>query len=359
MRALLLFALATASATAATRDDADAAHARTYDAEISAYEAQAYRDLSRSNEGLALVLASQLLQSRERRPPGEASRPPLDSPLQRDHLIRRARDLAGDDALVWWSLAADCPASAAACDRASALARLREIDPDNAWVWLVDLPDGDHDAAALDAALAQAARASRSDLHFVERAARYAELLRPTEPTASLLAAVPAEFRIPATADGMQMVLALGFALGQSMPAMSPLMKACEAAVAAPGSPRRASCRAMAHTLANASDSLMGALIGSRLQLALADAGPDRDAAEASRRKLAWLWEAGAELQSSDAGDPSFSAEQLARWRKPGATELSMLRDLLRDHGVPLEPPHDWTPVSAGFEPAPAAATPG
>lgn len=357
MRTLLFLALATMPMAAIAEDDADPTPTETYRAEYAAYAKQAEHTLSRSNDGLALVLASQLLLSRERVPPDEATGLPLDSTLQRDQLIHRARRLAGDDALVWWSLAYDCPASAAACDRTAALARLREIDPDNALVWLVDLPGGTpDDAAALDATLEQAARATRFDMHYVERAARYAELLGPIEPSASLLAAIPTEFLVPATADGVQMMVALGFVLGQSVPAITPITNTCKAAAAHPGSARHTSCRAIAGTLASTSDSLLGARIGSNLQLALAAPGAERDAAGATQRKLAWLWEAGAELQSSGADDPVFTAEQLARWRTPGATELSMLRDLLRDQGVPLDPPTDWTPVSTAWQATPTAA---
>ena len=257
---------------------------------------------------------------------------------------------------MWWSLASDCPASAAACDRASALARLREIEPDNVLVWLADLPnDNDDEAAALDRALAQAARATRFDMHYVERAARYADLLGPIEPSTTLLAAVPSEFLVPATVEGVQTMAALSFVLGQAVPPVAPIMGACKAVAALPGSARHTSCRAIADTLTSASDSLLGAHIGSKLQLALAAPGAERDAAETSQRKLAWLWEVGAELQSAAEDDPAFSAEQLARWRTPGATELSMLRDLLRDHGVSLDPPADWTPSSAGRQATPPA----
>lgn len=356
MRALLFLALATAPGAATAQDDQDPVESEIYRAEYAAYEAQAHRSLATSHDGLALVLASLLLQSSHRTLPGKELQPPVDSQLQRDRLIRRARSVAGDDALVWWTLAGDCPASAAACDRTSALARLREIEPDNALVWLVDLPnDSADEAAALDAALAWAAHATRFDMHYVERASRYADLLGPIEPPASLLAAVPREFFVPATADGVQTMVALSFVLGEAVPPIAPIMGACKAAASRPGSARHTSCRAIADTLANTSDSLLGARIGSRLKLALAAPGSERDAAETAQRKLAWLWEAGAELQSNGVDDPVFTAQQLARWREPGATELSMLRDLLRDHGVPLDPPADWTPSSTAWQAEPPA----
>ena len=355
MHALQVLLLASASATSTAQDAAPSKQVETFREEFAAYQVQAYRHLARSDDGLALVLASKLALAQSREDAGQRMQQPADSQLQRDHLIRRARVAAGDDALVWWSLAGDCPASASACDRASALERLREIEPDNALVWLVDLPkDSSETAAAVDAALAQAALATRFDTHFVERAARYAEVLATVEPSAALLDAVPAEFMVPATADGVQTMLALGFALAEATLPTSPVMSACRDAADEGATGRLADCRKIARVLGDASDSLVGASMGTKLRGMLATPGAELEEAELAKRKLDWLMLAGGELQAGNEVSPLFAAEMLARWRKPGATELSMLQDLLRDHGVPLDPPADWMP-SAGWQAQPAA----
>ena len=316
--------------------------ALTFEELNQAHTDEIIRVLSGSDDALALLLAAKMAAIRDFPNPHGGTSQRRDSLPQRDLLVRRARAAGTDDPLVLSSLAMDCPASPPACDAPAARERLRAIDPDNALVWIMDLPDASDDR--FDAALLRVASAQRFDMRWLERTRRYAALLTPIEPSAQLLAAVPDDFGIAATAEDFNMVMAVGMSMAEAAPPLQGIARPCRAAAELAATPRRDACHTLAAMLATESDNLLSALLGARLWQALATTDIDRAAATTTARELAWLQESTGELQA-DAG-PHFVSEVLERYREPDATELSVMRDRLREEGIALDPPATWLPAS-------------
>lgn len=315
------------------------------DALHTAYLAEVASTLAGSADAFERMVAAALLGD-----PGVAARARQalasdDGAARRDALVADALQDAGDDPLVWWSAVLDCPAATpAVCERDLALARLRAIEPDNALVWLVDLPALAQQAESVDAALGRAAAATRFDVHAVERVLRLVAAFARVEPDAAWLAAMAHDPAATATPAAASAFAAVGIALGDALPPISPVMQQCRQDAIARVPARGDTCRAIARTLVDASDSMLGAMLGTGLALELARTADERSAALAARRDLLWLAAASGELESELATDGERVADHLARWNAPGATELSALRSLLIENGLPLQAPDAWTP---------------
>lgn len=338
MRRLLLSALLGAAASTSSRADDAAFDSEVLSPVYRQYEDALLAQLQASDVALADVLAAQLLRLREGRP--TPSGVPYESLQQRNALVQRARASDTDDQLVWWSLAFDCPASPSACDSPSALVRLRELAPDNLAVRLAQLPDPS--SASFDAALADAADGAFFDKYAVERAAAYDRLMSQTEPPSRLTAALDDGGETDIDGPSLTMMFAKSLAL-MSRPPPMPFQQPCRDSAHTPGSQRHATCLKIAASLAERSDSVVGAKGGTSLwqQIAVSDA--ERARARARTRTLAWQIETALDLIRAQR-QREGSVAMDARVRAAGATELSVWQGLLRDEGIALEPPADWDP---------------
>lgn len=359
LRCALLLALAVPALACASDADPDARE-NTFaavDEEESVHGATAIRTFSFSPDPFERLLAANLLAS-----PQAAA---LALGTSDAHVVRRTRDElvvsalrdAGDDVLVWWTAAMDCPAATrAVCDRDAAIERLRVIDGDNLSVWLDGLPqaaassdtapDAHAASLAIDQQLARAAQATRFDLHHIERIKRLWAAYERIEPHAGLRAAWPAAYDIPATANGIAFMMALGTALAHTAPPISPIMQACSPDALALSPARKDACKAIARIATERSDSMMGRQIGTSLGERVAHTDSERAAARSARLDFGWQTEAYTQLQSELEESGKAVDDYAARWSQPAVTEVSAVQSMLIDHGLPLEAPADWKPAS-------------
>jgi hypothetical protein len=264
-----------------------------------------------------------------------------------------ARVRAGtDDPWVLWMVATSCFFGDALCDRAGAIEALLRIESDNAAVWMLAL-DRAHranDRGAVLAALQGMAASTRYDQHYVsgirawtdafdalpaiegfERWARKAASFRDAAPDAD-------ELRAAATLAGFNMALAYGF------PPFSALAERCiPEAMDVEG--LREACRGAARVLVT-SDTLVSIAVGLPVAFRFAADDAERRALEQRRLERDWLTESVHllghdgfdEAGAIDAGEVSRLVDRL----RTAGSEIAMFQSLLRDHGMPLQPPDDY-----------------
>ena len=243
--------------------------------------------------------------------------------------------------MVWYVLALDCPLSAAACARADAVRRLRAVAPNNALGWVMDAGPGD-DA---DLRFARAVQANRFDTYEGEFMRALYEAARLAPPPPGLLADV----RASSTASPEQMapmVLALGRWLAKALPPLAEPSQRCRTGVALEGQ-ARADCIALGRLLSNRSRNVLAQRLGARLLVERLPDGQERRDAEAALRRLHWL----AEKQMELAAVEEYPAS-LLYWLHATADELAVTRAMLRENGIPEEPPPNWQSRSQSVLPA-------
>lgn len=259
-----------------------------------------------------------------------------------DALLQRAIERGADDPVVWWEVAGACPHAPALCAVDDPVVRLRELAPGNAAVWLrprLGAPPGDEAGPRL----ARIAAASGYDSYLGERLRAWT--------TAGPHIPVPAELSAElgdATAARAALIMAYLLAeAGFEHPQWRGLCG--KDALAEADAARATACRqALDRSLVQA-DSLTAYYTAWSVRHALETEPAARAALERARAAIEWQVAAMTEL--SLAGEPAsqraVQAEQIARWRAPGATEFSMLRGLLDAHGIPATPPAGWRSVRA------------
>lgn len=258
-------------------------------------------------------------------------------------------DAAKDSTLLFWVLF-DPPlrgqqeGAAWAQARLKILTQLQKLEPDNAVVWLANLPRRDDPGAipiAIDT-LAQAAASKRFDTHFAS----------------SMRALLSAFERVPLPQDwpdtsqlagwekvrpeDVRVIMAVGVGSALAMPYLVGMQWWCDGNSAE--HPWLPDCRKLMRTMIERSDAIVPYSLALALTSKLhpADSEGAREAV-LLRRQLAWNVEKG--MQQVGPGQPvSFSVWRKA-WQKPGATELSVARDLVAAQKLPAEPPADFVPA--------------
>lgn len=258
-----------------------------------------------------------------------------------DALMGRAIDKGGDDVLIAWVAAADCPGTPAACKPDKALAKLSKLAADNAASWLL---------------VAHAAAAAKDDKGVRNALARAARAERYDDMSQELLGAVLAAYRslkVPPPkrdddaprggADTAYVVPALDLALGAAVPPHQVLLDRCKPARVVKDDTARTDCLAYFQLLERTSTSAVGYVVGLKGQLQLNGDGPE---SEPLREKLRnWQWQSSkvGQLSVDDFDDTRTLETYLENWRDRG--ELGALRARLLEHNIPLDAPADWTPA--------------
>lgn len=258
-------------------------------------------------------------------------------------------DAAKDSTLLFWVLF-DPPlrgqqeGAVWAQARLKILGQLQKLEPDNAVVWLANLPRRD-DPGAIPIAiemLAQAAASKRFETHFAS----------------SMRALLSAFDRVPLPKDwpdtsqlagwekvrpeDVRVIMAVGVGSALAMPYLVGVQWWCDGNSAE--HPWLPDCRKLVHSMVERSD----AIVPYSLALALSGKLHPADSDEARhalklRRNLAWVVEKG--MQQVGPGQPVSFAVWRKSWQKPGATELSVARDLVAAQKLPPEPPADFVPA--------------
>lgn len=269
-------------------------------------------------------------------------------------LMRRAMANAGDDPLVWWLGANDCPAATVVCDAPRARAKLRQIAPDNAAVWWLGVrvqnaADGSTTVLAtdlaLDAHLQGAAAATHYDNYLDDLLRELVQAMVVDPPPPALLASLDADtFGAAPTPTHVAFVDALGRALAVAMPSYGAIAGVCrEPLIPA----RRELClRALRTQVAQAEDLVTDGVAISTL-LRLLPPGAERDAMLAHRRERAWQQAAWIELQQPAGVSGPLDSDQIecyvAESLQPQGSELSAMRACLEKAGIAPTPPPQWT----------------
>lgn len=220
--------------------------------------------------------------------------------------------------------------------RAEALARWRQLEPTNLAPWLAD-------AGAPPRQVLEAARtATRVDGHVYAQLRAMLEAYRSHPPLAEEAVLLHDDDGRPMSPDGYAAVHGMGL-LAIAMPNLQPLLDFCrETAAVAPTSIQAGDCRRTGELLTTADTSLMRAL-GFALAGAMAADGPARRDVDTARRRFDWQMLEWGRLSLSA---PGGGIEDFVRLlRDPAISdEPALVERLLREAGVPLDPPAGWQP---------------
>jgi hypothetical protein len=246
-------------------------------------------------------------------------------------LAVKAAEFAPNDPTISWLRLHLC-ANAATCDIRDAATTMRWVDADNATAWLPTLAAAqrDRDAIQVDRILTDMAQGTRFDIYANRATVMVFDALK------RVRLALPANY---AASDLARLSEAVGVAAAAVLPSFSPLINACREA-AAPE--RRDACVKLSKTMQRG-DAVMTQLVGFAIErrLTSADAKEQHSIAE-RRRLLEWR------VSSANASDtPLLPWLRNARARTRLARMRALPREedvciaLLREHGLPLEPPEE------------------
>lgn len=252
-----------------------------------------------------------------------------DGPLELD-LANRATALAPQDAAVAWVALRLC-AQSPGCDLRGDATELRWLDPGNGAAWLPVIDSGmrDGDEVETDRALAHMAKSSGFDFYWnrivvmmVDALAKAADDVRAG----------------PIDSDANRLALAERIAAARVVPRLASLLEACRGAKA--GGARHSACETVARLL-EAGDTISAQLTGIAIdqRYARAEGRKFRSLGE-RRRVLEWRVETAAGF---DKPLLPWLRNAHARWRIARMRSLARQEDVimavLREHGMPLDPP--------------------
>jgi hypothetical protein len=322
--ALTLLHAVSAPAGGAVRGAAPKTEAETY----AAWRADAARALSARSDAGSLATAAALTFV------GPPSRPKTESAKAAAAALEiaiKASELAPEDPAISWLHLHLC-ANAPACDIRDAATTMRWVDADNAAAWLPTLAAGlkDRDTTQVDRVLTDMAQGIRFDLYGNRTTVMMYDALK------KVRGALPANYL---KSDLSRLTEAMGIAAAAVMPSFSPLINACREASA---TERRESCLKLSKTMQRA-DAVMAQLVGFAIEKRLTTADSKELRVIAERRRLL-EWRVSAANQSDT---PLLPWLRNARARSRLAKMRVMPREedvctaLLREHGMPLDPPED------------------
>jgi hypothetical protein len=253
--------------------------------------------------------------------------------------IRQLRELSfkdgGDDPVVAILQQADTPTEIDAGREnpfaVPAMQRWREIEPDNLVPAMVS-------GESTDTLLARADTFGQFSLHL-------ADLLSVVDAAFATYPPDRKQQRWLSRADLTPPDLAAGHALDlgvRVMPSMLPLVNACKGDARHATPARNLQCRMLGRVMSAHSDSLIGELFGAAL-LRHDDDPAVRAEGDAALHAGQW--------QSAASSELVLRVKDNCPWTKmrttPGLGEGDAIRACLRDAGIALEPPADWSPGAA------------
>ena len=248
-----------------------------------------------------------------------------------EELAVKAGEVAPDNMAISWLRLHLC-ASAPDCDIRDAATNMRWEDADNAAAWLPTLAAAqkERDTRQVDRVLSEMAQSARFYLYVNRATVMLFDALERARPK------LPRNY---AASDLARLTEAMGVAGAAVMPSFSPVINACREAGAME---RRESCLTLSKLMQKA-DASMTQLVGFAIEkrLTSADSKEQREIAE-RRRLLEWR------IASANISDtPLLPWLRNARARSRLAKMRAMPREedvyvaLMREHGMPLEPPEE------------------
>jgi hypothetical protein len=324
MLALTLLHVTSALAGGTMRATPPKAEADTY----AAWRAAAARTLAARGDAASLATAAALTFV------GPPSRPRADSAKAASAALDiavKASALAPDDPAISWLRLQLC-AAAPACDIRDAATTMRWVDADNGAAWLPTLAGAqkDRDTVQVDRVLTDMAQGTRFDLYGNRSTVMMFDALKRAR------GGLPANYL---KSDLTRLTESMGVAGAAVMPSFSPLINACRESGL---TERREACLKLSKIMQRA-DAVMAQLVGFAIEkrLTVADAKELRVIAE-RRRILEWRVSA-----ANQSDTPLLPWLRNARARSRLAKMRAMPREedvciaLLREHGMPLDPPED------------------
>ena len=294
----------------------------------SVWRAAAARTLIARGDAQALVTAAALTfvggPPRSKAEAAKAATAALD-------LVVKAAELAPDDPAISWLHLHLC-ANAVACDIRDAATTMRWIDADNAAAWLPTLAGAqkEGDTVQVDRVLADMALGTRFDLYGNRSTVMMYSALRRSR------AALPAEYL---SSDLARVTEAMEIGGATVMPSFSSLINACRDAATME---RREDCLKVSKTMQKG-DAVLTQLVGFAVERGLTPTDTKEQRLIAERRRLL-EWRASA-ANSSDTPLLPWLRNARARSRLAKMRALPREEDvdiaLLKEHGIPLEPPEE------------------
>jgi hypothetical protein len=337
----LMLAACVAAASLARAETAPPAHAEVMQAAIDQHHLALADRLAQSRDPRAAYVAAVLLRgpefvSEEGRVRSQLGSEDPARAARADELFARALREGADDAVLWWMAVADCPASAALCDRREHVEHLRRIAPHNAAVWLIGDKIETDSAADVDARLARAAQASRYDEYAGERFRIFASAVQAVAVDDRLRELLSRE------TDPALHETALALALFWATPPanLSWFRAQCAGERVAGDVSRGERCLQIAKKLARADEPPARRFAVSLIEVVAPDGAAHR---ELQRESDIADWQRHAALELTKGySDVATTLELFGYLRGPGATQTAAHRALLQAHGVALEPPPGW-----------------
>jgi hypothetical protein len=308
------------------------AHVPIASAEMDAYaewRSEAARVLAARSDSASLATAAALTYLG---PPSRSKAESAKAASAAVEYAAKATDLAPDNPAIGWLRLHLC-AHATACDLKDAATTMRWVDADNAAAWLPTLASAqrDRDTTEVDRILTDMTQGKRFDFYGNRATVMMFDALKRARP------ALPKHY---ADSDLARLNEALNVTSAAFMPSFSPVINACRE-TAADGE-RRESCLKLSKIMQKA-DAVMTQLVGFAIErrLTAVDTREQRALAE-RRRVLEWR------VASANGADtPLLPWLRNARARSRLAKMRALPREedvyiaLLREHGMPLDPPED------------------
>ena len=246
------------------------------------------------------------------------------------NLGMRAANLAPDDTTIGWVTLRVC-ALTPGCDIRGYATELRWLDPNNSAAWLPTLAGAlrDQDSVEIDRVLAHMARGTSVDFYWNPIVVMMFDALQ------AVSGHIPGR---AVDSDAARLAVVERLAAAEVIPPLTPLVSACRDAK--PGTPRRASCTTIAKILQR-SDTVNAEYAGFAIARRYAPyQGREYRALTERRRVLMWRVATAAQFDSPLL--PWLKSAH-ARWRLGRMRALNRQEDVvmavLRDHGLPLDPP--------------------
>jgi len=245
-------------------------------------------------------------------------------------LATRAADLAPQDAAIGWIQLRVC-ALTANCDNRGFATEMRWLDPDNSAAWLPTLATAwqSADSVEIDRVLAHMASGTSVDFYWNPIVVMMFDALKAVSGRLSSRYA---------SSDAARLAYVEHIAAAKIIPRFAPLIDACRQSKS--GTPRRASCVAVARILRNG-DTVNAQFAGIAIERRLLPVdGREYRALGERRRVLQWRVMTAAEF---DRPLLPWLKSAHARWRlshmRTMRREEDVILAVLRDHGMPLDPP--------------------
>jgi len=256
-------------------------------------------------------------------------------------LLKKALTHGQDDATLAWLEALDCGWMTDACDKDAGLARLLKLQPENAAVDFFQFNEA-HWAGNTEAAwkaLANGGNKKYFSLPIDAIGTMYFESLQnwrsPITMNPRFVFGENAKNIDPLTQDEYRKIEAFGYSIALAIPALQHYSEYCKPAPADPG--KLLACQKFTTLFATGNTRLSRGL-DTNIALSVFTQSPEKEKWQALRTQYQWQFQQYSKLLALDY---SIERKYLQQW--PGMTEQARLELLLRDNGIALIPPADWS----------------